>query len=279
MQVMCGSLIRHVKKMPKQPETQNRWFTLPREIRDMVYREVLCKKYLVQWSARWKRGKAVFNDDRPLFWFRGRHWSWRGLFWMIKRPLFWADIALLLTSKAISQEAIDIMYEESSFCVYLGQRSIRWYRMTPLPSQQLLARMQNFEIGMCVCDTLDRTASETWFENFDGSHTMRNTCRISFPCYYCLLELYDNHAPFSRACRSLVGFKAVTITLQLPCAHADLEEEWSELCTSMREGFKTALEPDLGPGRCYDVEHVFSLEFHPRKYLEDVQAVLPTPAG
>ena len=278
---MCAVLTRHINKSPKTPkfsETRNRWFDLPREIRDQIYREILCKRYLISWLARWKRGKVMGNDYRPLFWFRGRHIVWGGLFWsghvwMKKRRLFWAHIALLLTSKAISQEAIEVMYQGSLFCVYVGQRSERFYRMTPLPPQQLLDRMQHIEIQTCVCDTLDFTASESWLGNFDGGHTKRNTCRISFPCYYCL-HWCENHEPFFRGCQSLIGFKTVTVALELLCADADAEEEeeLSEIYNSMRDDFKAALEPLLGPSHSYDVGNVFSLEFHPRKHLEDVQA-------
>ncbi|KAM0803367.1 hypothetical protein BDR22DRAFT_66061 [Usnea florida] len=140
MHAICTSLIRHIKqsqKRSKQCESQNRWFTLPREIRDMVYRELLCTRYLIHWSAKWKRGKAVINLDRPLFWFLGQHYVWTGLFWsghiwMKKKRLYWADVALLLTSKAICREAIEIMYKESLFCVYMRQHSVPWYPITPL---------------------------------------------------------------------------------------------------------------------------------------------------
>ena len=197
---------------------------------------------------------------------------------MVKRPCYWADIALLLTSKAISQEAIDIMYEGSLFCVYVDQRSERFYPLTPAPPLQLLNRMQNLEIDMHVCYTQDFTASETWFEKFVGSHIKRNTCRISFPCYHCLIfcenHTPENHTPFFRACQSLVGFKRLTVALELPCADAEFQEELSEVYYSMREDFKAALEPHLGPGCSYDDGKIFSLEFHPRKYVEDVQAAL-----
>ena len=243
--------VKKGQKAPKDSETQNRLFHLPRELRDQIYREVLCKNYLIHWPARWKRGSAFFYEDRPLFWFRGRLCFWRAYFWsghfmMKKRKLYWADIALLLTSKAISQEAIEIMYEGSSFCVYVGQRSERFYPITPLPSSQVLGRVQNLEMGTCVCDTLDYTASETWFNKFNGRDTMRNTCRISFPCYYCLIFCED-HEPFLRACQSLVGFKTVILTLELLCVQADEEDETLERYNSIRADFQTALEPHLGP--------------------------------
>ena len=281
MQAICESLLRHVKqsrKMSKQSEARNRWFDLPREIRDQIYREILCKRYLIHRSARWKRGKAVFREDRPLFWFRGVQYHWRGLFWsgyigMKKRNLFWAQVSLLLTSKAIYEEATDIMYEGSLFCVYVGQQSQRWYPMTPLPPPHLLDRMQNIEMGMCVCNTQDYTASETWFNHFNASHTKRNTCCISFPCYYCLVLCHD-YTPYFRACRSLIGFKTVILTLKLRC-----REETLDVYDSIRKYFKAALEPHLGPSRYYDGVKSFSLEFYPRKHLEDVQAGSPTFGG
>lgn len=124
---MYRSLVSHVRKSQKKSNpsgTLDRWFTLPREIRDEIYRMILCKRYLIHWPARWKRGKAVFHDDRPLFCLRGWQITWRGVFWSgyigtKKRQLFWADIALLLTSKAINREAMEIMYEGSLFCVYV----------------------------------------------------------------------------------------------------------------------------------------------------------------
>ena len=193
---------------------------------------------------------------------------------MKKRPLFWANISILLTSKAIYQEAREIMYKESLFCVYVGQRSERLYRITPLPSQHVLSAIQNIEMGTCVCDTEDYRASETWFKKFNGRDTKRNSCRISFPCYYCLVWCSD-HTPFFRACQSLVGFKTVTVTLEITCADADENEELLEIYNSMREDFQAALEPHLGPSRSYNVENVFALEFHPRKHLEDTQAAVP----
>ena len=278
-EAMYRSLVTHVKKGQKtreRSETPNRWFMLPREIRDEIYFQVLCKRYLIHWPARWKQGKRVYHDDRPLFWFRGRLFSWRGWAWSghigtVKRPLYWADIALLLTSKAISQEAIEIMYKWSSFSVYVGMRSVRWYRMTPLPPQQLLSRMQNLIVGTCVCDTLDYTASEKWLKSFHGNDVQRRYCRISFPCYYCLVWCTD-HTPFYKACQSLVGFDTVIITLEQLCGDAEDEEELSELYNSMREDFQTALEPHLGPGLSYGAENCFCLRFHPRKHLENVRA-------
>ena len=284
---MYWSLVKHIKKGQKTPqhsEKPNLWFTLPREIRDQIYREVLCKRYLIHRPARWKRGKPVYHDDRPLFWFRGRLYSWRGWAWSghigtVKRPLYWAEIALLLTSKAISQEAIQIMYEESGFSVYVGMRSIRWYRMTPLPPQPLLNRMQNLLMSTCVCDTLDYTAGEKWLQNFNGSDVKRNFCYISFPCYYCLVWCTD-HTPFLRGCQSLVGFKKVTITLEHICADAGEEvEDLTEIYNSMRNDFRAALEPHLGPSISRDVDNFFCLDFHPRKHLEDVQAALLKSEG
>ena len=69
------------------------------------------------------------------------------------------------------------------------------------------------------------------------------------------------------------------MALELLCADADEEEELVEVYNSMREDFKAALEPCLGPSHCYDVGHVFSLEFHPRDHLEDVRAAQPTCGG
>lgn len=274
MQAISGLLTRHVKgsrKTLKDSETSNRWFSLPREIRDMIYRELLCKNYLIRWSARWKRGRAVCNYPRPLFWFRGTHVHWMGMFWsghgwMRKKRLFWAEIALLLTSKAISQEAMEIMYKESLFCIYVGQLSERLYRMTPIPPQQLLDRMQNIEVQTCLCDV----ASETWFKDFKSGH---NTFQIFFPCNWCL---HEDHTSIFQACQSLVCFKTVTVILELPCVYEDQVEELLELYNSLRKELKAALEPHLGPSWSYDaeLEGELSLEFHPRKHVEDVQAAL-----
>lgn len=282
MQAISGLWTRHVKrsrKTLKDSETPNRWFSLPREIRDEIYREVLCKRYLVRWRARWKRGKAVCNEPRPLFWFRGTHVHWMGMFWsghgwMKKRPLFWAEIALLLTSKAISQEAMEIMYEESLFRVYVGQRLERYRRLTPIPSPQLLDRMKNIEVQSCVCDILGFTASETWFKDFNSGHINH----ISLTCYHCS---HDDHTPFLQACQSLVGFKTVTIIVEFFCVY-DEEEEEEELLTlydSIRDDFRDALEPHLGSSQSYDTDRAFFLEFHPRKHVEDVQTALTIGGG
>ena len=283
---MYSFLKKHVKKNQKTPEhsePENRLFTLPREIRDQIYSEVLCKTYLIHWPKRWKRGKSVFHDDRPLFWVRGTLISWRGWAWCghigtVKKPLFWADIALLLTSKAISQEAIEVMYKGSTFSAYVGKRSVRWYRITPLPPQQVLNRIQNLQVGTCVCCCNgDDSASEKWLNSFNHIYVQRNFCRISFPCYLCLVWDID-HTPFFRGCQSLIGFKTVLITLELPYANGEPKEEHSETYNSMREDFQAALEPHLGLSHSYDVDNFFCLEFHPRKHLEDVKAA-PRESG
>lgn len=283
MQAVRNFLAKHAKKGKKKPKT-NLWFTLPRELRDEIYREALCKRYLIHWPKRWKRGKAMCNHDRRLFECRDPFWTWSGIFWsghawMVKRPTFWANVALLLTSKAICQEGIEMMYKESSFCVYMGIQSLLPSRMTPLPSQQLLNRIQNLEMNTCVCATSDLTASANWFQKFNGSDTRRNSCRISFPCYSCLI-FYSDHEPFLRACRSLLGFKTVTITMKQQRKDVDGEEVYFERYNSEREDFRAALEPHLGPGRSYNIGHHsighhFCLEFRPRKHLEDLQAAPP----
>ena len=283
MQIMSGFLGRYGRKRQRirqDSQTENRLFVLPREIRDEIYRQVLCQRYVIHWPARWKQGKAVVNDDRLLSWFRNTPILWRGLFWsghvgMIKKPLFWNDIALLLTSKAISQEAIDIMYAESLFCVHVGRRSEHIFPMKPLPGKRLLDRMQNIEMEASVCNALDYAISEKWIKSFNGSHIKRNTCRISFPCSYNLRWCHDP-TPFFRACQSLVGFKTVIVTLECICAGIDPEEGLHKIYRLMKEDFKAALEPHLGPSHSPDDKHVFSLEFHPRKHLEGVQVALST---
>lgn len=276
--------VRHRQKKPKHSETQNRWFKLPREIRDMIYREVLCKRYSIHWSPYFKQGKAFYYFYYAAFWFRGTHYYWTTYWWsghlfMKKRPLFWADVSLLLTSKAISKEAMEIMYEGSVFSVHVGHLSLPHYDLTPLPSRHLLDRMQNLEVHTCVCWNLDFNAIETWFNSFNAGPVKRNSCRIYCSCYYCLFWCEHNggsHVPFFQACRSLVGFKTVTVTLRHIRGDAEEKEVLVEAYTSMREDFKAALEPHLGPGRSYDVGQVFALEFRPRKHLEDLQAALPT---
>ena len=68
------------------------------------------------------------------------------------------------------------------------------------------------------------------------------------------------------------------MTLELLHADAGSEAELLEIYNAMRDDFKTALEPHLGPSQSYDIEYDFCLDFclqfHPRKHLEDVQAAL-----
>ena len=137
--------------------------------------------------------------------------------------------------------------------------------------------MQNIEVSTCVCQTLDDTVSERWFTEFNGVRTKRNTCRISFPCYYCLVWCED-HTPFFRASQFLVGFQTVIVTLELLPADVGSEAGLPEIYNAMRDDFKAGLEPHLGPSQSYDIEYEFCLDFclqfHPRKHLEDVQTAL-----
>ena len=281
MQTINCFLRKRLKKdqsTSKNSETPNRFFTLPREIRDQIYREVLCRRYLLLWSASRKSEGPKCSEQGPLFWFRGTHYHWLGWLWslhrwMKKRPISWADSGLLVVSKAISREAIEIMYAESLFRAYTGETSERWFPLRPLPSQQTLDRIQNLEIETCVCETLNFTETENWFKAFDSRHTKRNFCRITLPCYYCLFWCED-HTPFFRACQTLVGFRRVIVTLELLYVNSEQERAFGERYTSMREEFQAALEPHLGPGRSYNVGRSLNLEFHPREHLEASQLAL-----
>ena len=68
------------------------------------------------------------------------------------------------------------------------------------------------------------------------------------------------------------------MTLELLPADVGSEEELPEIYNVMRDDFKAALEPHLGPSQSYDIEYEFCLDFclqfHPRKHVEDVQAAL-----
>ena len=278
---MYMSLRNHVTESPKTPKvskdstdpkdsaTENLLFTLPRELRNKIYRNVLCSKYLICWPNTWEKGKAVSHVDRPLLRLRRRQFVWRAP-WSghhtkkIKR-LFWADIALLLTSKAISHEGMEIMYQESWFSGYVGQSPESKYRFTPLPSQQILERIQNLEMSMCMCNSWNHLASGIWLTY---SETMRQTCRISLCCYDCL-DKY-RHAIFE-ACHFCIGFRVVTLTLDLDDMDGG-NRTLMELHRSIRENFRDSLEPHLGHSRSYEIGNVLALDFHPRKHIEVITA-------
>lgn len=151
------------RRMPSSLAT-SAFFTLPREVRDMMYRELFARFYLIVWPTQWDKSSP-----------RGYH------------PPF-ADITLLLVSRAISEEAISVMCKKSVFVLDLDYYV---FDMTQRPSQHIMNRMLNVDIkfNLSIFRELaarnDGSALAIWkhcLEGLAGSHLHRDVCQITITC-------------------------------------------------------------------------------------------------
>lgn len=238
------------------------WFSLSREIRDMIYYHLLCKKYLLVWPTLWDK-----NDPRSY------------------HPPF-ADIALPLASNIVCQEATETMYKNSIFVVDMDYSL---FQVTPQPSQNLTDRIQNIDIrlDLQVYRNLERSSRtkaallqkwEQYISAFSDSSIKRNSCEIILMCSVPVPPAFMQER-FFRAIKSLTSYKRLMFQLVCPpkafnltredaiggysprTPHTGTRKDYSE----MSQAIKTAFEPHLGAARCYRTCNVLYLEFLPRK--------------
>ena len=212
-------------------------FQLPRKIRDMIYRLLVKRRYLVLHS---------------------------------KVPLVTAHLAILRVSKVISREALGIMYSESRFCCGLEFDDRAFSRPVDAILPALLAsidQMNNLEISMLShCRSVDaHHIRDTIFEKLVGTQVERNTLRIQIHGRY--KSLLSSHV-FQKLGR-ITRFRTVLIKVRnRPSGKPGSTK-------GIFGDFEDVLATGLGPaetGYIYDPTFPDAaprwayLEFHPRQH-------------
>ena len=233
-------------------------FTLPRELRDEIYRLVVKGNYVI-WVLQGKTYTKAVNTRESTF-------------------------GILRASKAISPEASDIYYPESDFCfvIALGQR-----QMICLPTK-LTDRMKN--VGLSLIDTsissLNRdsitfdhihTICKAGIAPFTGAHIARNDLYIRLFCDgpdtidMLRIHLFAN-------LKALTGFRTVVIKVfdtisfrrkmnSAMVTEQEANESIYQMLTGISQEMKKTLEPTLGPAIEETRRAAWYHTFHPLEYL------------
>ncbi len=256
--------------------SENTLLKLPREVRDMIYTNVVhgLKFNFINPEASVPDCVGMFAHCKP----EHRHPQYAGL---------------LLASKDTSAEIQEVLYKEGVFWAYLSECEV--YRLPP-PSRDIFARFQKVNLYLDVGNpsrvpTISgsprymRPALEgiptfsfspahyrQWLNLFGGSRNIRKLCRITIlnisPTTDNLNQTRD-FQQFLEVCKTFVGFEIVILELGRegsgiatgPIRDAEYAGEGFE---ALKKRLHTELEPFLGHCIYYDRDVSCCLEFRPR---------------
>ena len=230
-------------------------YSLPREIRDEIYRYLVKGRYLSFHSwMDYTRRLSFEKIDLAMF--------------------QKADLAIFRVSKATFDEATSIFYSESVFRYHIdqyhntalcspGEASNRMMKIDVDigrlgPNNMYLPRVRPDGIEADLCTALDK---------FSGLSNLRNTISIKIqlaPFYVCLV--LSEHV--FRILRALVGFRTVVVYVGPPpdfsTGHKENDEQYIEIAREIEE----EMVPTMGPITVRQVGLRTYLEFHPLEHMQ-----------
>ena len=233
-------------------------FTLPREVRDEIYRLVV-------------RKRCVFYITRP------------GNVPLPSRDQY--DFAILQVSKAINHEASDVLYAESVFRFSMDFYS---FKVSSVPAH-LANRMKTAEIDfqglhynppMLSYPGFYANANailDAAFAGFASTDNRRNHLHIRFfDCSPDVMRMLSTH--FSKTLNSVIGFRTVLVQNVSVCAtyiarvrsmgiqksFGDLQKEATII---IGQRMLEILTPTLGPAETAVPGDVSCYILHPQDYL------------
>ena len=241
------------------PKHGSALFTLPREVRDEVYRFVVRKRFVIDIT------RPGSGDTFPS---KGKH-----------------DFAILQVSKAINHEASDILYAESVFRFLMNFYS---FKLTSVPAH-LANRVANAEIEFRGLHYYSPDVS------YRGFHENTNTLFDAASAGLASTDIKRNHlhirffdscpgmiamlsTPLSQTLNALVRFRTVLIEVVLVRV-AFLERARSkgvqkpfrvlqkEMTITMGQQILDLLMPTWGPAETAVAGDVRSYILHPQDYL------------
>lgn len=171
---------------------------LPAELRNMIYRYLVRKTYLVYWPSWAEKNFTGLDTDLPL-------------------PKALSDFPIFQVSKTTRKEALALLYAESTFryCVHKTRKS--YHYRDACPGREILDLVQNIEIHVSVPSLLSEFPSlvttqtcEKIADKLNETSNVRNSLLIRFydsdaPAFE------DNVLPLFRALAKLTKFKTVTV--------------------------------------------------------------------
>ena len=233
-------------------------FTLPRELRDEIYRLVVKKRYVTSVTRRARHASSPSSDKH--------------------------NFAILQISKAINHEASDILCAESVFRISMNFYSSK---VSSVPSH-LANRMKNAEIDfyglsydpIMWCREFHENANaicDAAFANFAGTDIKRNRLQIRFfDCFPSKIEMLLTH--LSKTLNAFIGFRTVLIEVDSVCTDflrsvrstgnktpfEDLQEKATVI---MSQQILEILTPTLGPAEPAFPGDVSCYILHPQDHL------------
>lgn len=202
----------------KEPHPGGTLFRLPREVRDKIYGGIVIKTYLIY-------GQPFYHGDHH------------------RKPLVdaKADLAILRTCKAISQEASSVMFSKALFRYAIDYYDVMEKKLPTQPPKSLTDRIMNvdFILNQASYDDSSRNDSKViepsklkplikgTMERFTGHKVRRSTCRVLLWA----IE-YPGHwngflsSPMASAMQKMTGFTAVTYELE--DQNVSLADEWAQ---------------------------------------------------
>ena len=241
-------------------------FTLPREIRDEIYRLLVKGRYFILRRCKSRhKAEVIETGTRP------------------DQP----DFEILQLSKTISAEAQEILYSESIFVF-----CVPWKTSALLKSPvEAVNRMKNIEIhiydlsesyynfryGIAEVDGRIEAIYEAIVNELKGAKICRDTLYIN---------LRGSTPKMIRPLRShllpnvceFIGFRKIVMKVVPQGCFRDLmsRERSEETASSgeitaqferVKHAITDAMEPTLGPASIRDIGLSFYIEFHPRQYM------------
>ena len=237
-------------------------FTLPREIRDEIYRHLVKESYVILFPSGFIHESAFKLVDKP-------------------------DLGIFLISQAISLEAQEVFYSESVFHCSMDFKS----HDSLAVSTQMVKRIKNLKIeiqGINYSYHDDYYTSEadmmatwkTFIGDLRGTETLRNTIHIRFcSSTPAMIEPLSNC--FLPPMRAFTGFRTVVVEIsplrsyQIQMKHersesAHTDRTFTAVYQRMIHVVKEAMEPSLGRATISNKGFGNLVEFHPREHVSAI---------
>ena len=252
------------------PEHGGALFTLPRELRDEIYRLLVQGRHTVYLPLE-NEGADILTSKAGSV--------------TLDKP----DLVILQISRAISREAQEILYSESVFRYSINLHASKALK----PPTQLVCRMKKVKMLLSyLMSESDRdifrdthpsyeprmaAICKATLDNFTGAQILRDTFHIQFVAFK-----PDMIKPLSSLIlpklKDLTGFRTVLVKV---CLEKEFEDrmQWEKSKNMGSEGetmatveqigqkIKDAMEPTLGPATAINDDFWICLEFHPRQHV------------
>ncbi|KAK0513056.1 hypothetical protein JMJ35_005073 [Cladonia borealis] len=223
----------------------------PAELRNMIYRYLVCKTYLIYWPSCKEKSPTGPDTFLPL-------------------PKALVDFPIFQVSKTTRREALALLYAESTFRYWVDKTRKSYHYRDACPGKEILNLVQDIEIHVSVPNLLSDVPSlattqkcEEIADKLNETSILRDSLLIRLND--CDAAVFDNkNLPLFRALAKLTKFKSVTVEVcggahqpkaneNIPLAKARTMIQLGILskitadCDYTKDLVQVAMEPILGP--------------------------------